>query len=234
MPLPSNQLTASPDMCAHCFDHLLFSLNGHSSEYSDNHHLSTTPQTPTITSSVTPSFPNEKTPLFVTWEKFSHSQKEYQLRGCIGTFSKPKLHEGLSTYATIAAFQDSRFSPIQFEEVKLLKCSINLLVNFEWANDVFDWEPGTHGIHIFFRHPVMGRDCSATYLPSVMSDMNWGHNDALSSLYRKAGWKGEITKKLMQQTRLERYQSSKCELTYEEYVEKYQNGRQGLSTGKMS
>lgn len=55
-----------------------------------------------------PSFPNNEYPLFVTW----YIGRELNLRGCIGTFSPMALHDGLTEYSKISAFQDSRFNPI--------------------------------------------------------------------------------------------------------------------------
>ncbi|KAF6021704.1 hypothetical protein EB796_019990 [Bugula neritina] len=75
-------------------------------------------------------------PLFVSW----HSGKERRLRGCIGTFTPLNLHQGLKEYAITSATKDSRFEPIQVEEVHKLTVSVSLLINFEEANDYLDWD----------------------------------------------------------------------------------------------
>lgn len=90
-----------------------------------------------------------KYPLFVTWQK----GKEKELRGCIGTFdTNRRLEKLLFKYTLIAAFDDDRFEPIVCDEVEHLHCCISLLVNFEQANDAFDWDIGIHGIEIEFEH----------------------------------------------------------------------------------
>lgn len=206
-------IVASPEMCALCFDELIFHLQSQSN---------LSPRLPVNLNRKIPT-PHLKASLFVTWEIYDPSMRDFVLRGCIGTFSKPTLEKGLKKYAITSACEDNRFLPIQLDEVPKLKCSINLLHQYEYANNVYDWEIGRHGIHIFFTHPFDRRECSATYLPSVMEELGWNKDQTLKSLYRKAGYKGEITESLMKCTTLERYQSSKCSLTFNEYKEKYMN-----------
>ncbi len=55
-------------------------------------------------------------------------------------------------YTLISAFDDDRFDPIVIDEVEELHVGISLLVNFESANNAYDWEVGTHGIDIEFEH----------------------------------------------------------------------------------
>ena len=38
--------------------------------------------------------------------------------------------------------KDSRFKPIQMEEVPKLECGVSLLTNFEKGLDYLDWEVG--------------------------------------------------------------------------------------------
>jgi uncharacterized protein (TIGR00296 family) len=143
------------------------------------------------------------------------------LRGCIGTFSPQSLHKALSSYAITSACRDTRFEPVRSSELRNLKCSVSLLVNFEDAEHIYDWEIGKHGIRISFEDPRTGQELGATYLPEVCADQGWTKEECLESLYRKAGYNRAITRELMQSTTLERYQSSKCHLTYDEYVEKF-------------
>ncbi|KAF0975770.1 hypothetical protein FDP41_005097 [Naegleria fowleri] len=104
-------------------------------------------------------------------------------------------------------------------EVPQLKCAVSLLVNFEEVDvgNVYDWEIGTHGIRIKFE--VNGRDYGGTYLPEVAKEQEWTKEETLSSLIRKAGFKGKVTQSLLESIELERYQSSKVDMTYEEYAE---------------
>ncbi|KAL0480572.1 Ammecr1l, partial [Acrasis kona] len=191
---------ATQDMCRYCFDTLL--------EY-----LESGNKMPKYT----PKFSNEDFPLFVTWNK-KNSKGEYSLRGCIGTFSEQPLHRTLANYAITSAVHDSRFNPITKSELPDLKCSVSLLVNFEDGDDVYDWEIGTHGIRISFVNPSTGRESGATYLPEVCSEQEWTKEECLESLYRKAGYRGKLNKELLESTHLEKYQSTKSHIEYNDYI----------------
>ncbi|POS71181.1 ammecr1 family protein [Diaporthe helianthi] len=132
--------------------------------------------------------PDAEYPLFVTWNKAEGNGGEYHLRGCIGTFEAQPLAAGLSSYAVIAALQDSRFSRVSARELPELQVAVTLLTDFEDADDVFDWELGTHGIRISFQWD--GRRHGATYLPDVATEQGWTKEQTLVSLMRKAGWEG--------------------------------------------
>jgi hypothetical protein len=62
------------------------------------------------------------------------------------------------------------------------------------------------------------RTLSATYLPDVAPEQGWDKREAVDSAIRKAGWDGRITEELRRSVRLRRYQSSKCSVSWEEYV----------------
>lgn len=76
---------------------------------------------------------------------------------------------------------------------------------------------GTHGIRISFVHPTSNKKMDATYLPQVCAEQGWNHEECLYSLYKKAGYKSQITKELLANTKLTRYQSVTCALTYDQY-----------------
>ncbi|CAM0135900.1 unnamed protein product [Umbelopsis sp. WA50703] len=154
-------------------------------------------------------------PLFVTWNLQKHGS--YRLRGCIGNFDPMPLHTGLKQYALTSALQDRRFNPISYKELPHLSCGISLLTNFEKAKDYLDWEIGIHGIWIEFENDD-GRRRTATYLPDVIPEQNWDKIEAIDSLLRKGGFRGRITSAVRESIRLKRYQSSKLEVTYEEYA----------------
>jgi uncharacterized protein (TIGR00296 family) len=158
-------------------------------------------------------------PLFVTWNK--KNTNKYYLRGCIGTFSPQSLHKALASYAITSAFKDTRFDPVHVSELEHLKCSVSILVHFEDAEHIYDWEIGKHGIRISFEDPRSERELGATYLPEVCAEQGWTKQECLESLYRKAGYSRRITQELMESTTLERYQSSKCHMTYDEYAQKF-------------
>lgn len=118
---------------------------------------------------------------------------------------------------------------------------ISLLTNFEQANSYLDWTIGVHGIYITFSHPSLLESSSeapspysstpnlptvtskqrftATYLPDVIPDQGWTKIEAIDSAIHKAGWRGPITEVLRRSLKLERYQSSKCTVTWKEYLD---------------
>ncbi len=194
---------ATTEMCFYCFDVLVKTLEGKAKYI------------------IEPTFTNESFAIFVTWYKKHNSSSidNHRLRGCIGTFYPQPLHRNLKQYALTSALKDSRFEPMTIKEVPLLKCGVSLLIDFEDANDVYDWEIGVHGIRIEFECPNTGREMGATYLPEVCSDQGWTKEECLQSLYQKAGFRGKLTKELLKQTKLERYKSSKKHVTYEEYID---------------
>lgn len=67
-----------------------------------------------------------------------------------------------------SAFRDSRFNPLEENEIPTLEIGISLLVKYEKGTNCLDWEVGTHGIIIEFR--VDGQQYSATYLPEVAAE----------------------------------------------------------------
>ncbi|XP_066924241.1 AMMECR1-like protein [Clytia hemisphaerica] len=189
------RLVVSRDMVHYCFDILIS-------------HLRRTD----LPRSKHPKFTNDAYPLFVTWK----TGKEYRLRGCIGTFSALRLHDGLREYSLSSALRDSRFRPISLDEVNNLHCSVSLLTNFESDKNYLDWEVGVHGIRIEF-HNERGHRKSATYLPEVASEQGWTRNEAIDSLVKKAGYYKSITEDFRKTIKLTRYRSEKIVLSYDDY-----------------
>lgn len=144
-------------------------------------------------------------PMFVTWKIGD------DLRGCIGNFQPQPLYKGLQEYALISGLRDYRFDPISADEIPKLNVGISLLHTFEDAENALDWEIGKHGIRLF----IDGH--SATFLPEVASEENWTKEETLKELAAKAGYWGRYDKSAMERSRVERYQSSKCKATYDEY-----------------
>lgn len=60
---------------------------------------------------------------------------------------------------------------------------------------------------------------TATYLPQIAPEQGWDKLETIDSAIRKAGWNGKITDDLRRSIKLRRYQSAKCSVTWEEYVE---------------
>jgi uncharacterized protein (TIGR00296 family) len=198
-------LAATPAMGLHCFDVLMESLQKKKKRHN----------------AVIPEFAKElenaatlECPLFVTWE--SQRFDGWQLRGCIGTLSPRLLVPSVSDYALLSALKDRRFNPIQLPEVSSLRVAVSLLVQYEVCQDVHDWTVGVHGILIKFES--RGQHYSATYLPEVANDQGWNQSKAVQSLIQKSGYRGAVTPELLGTIHCTRYQSSKCRVTFGEYV----------------
>lgn len=141
---------------------------------------------------------------------------EFELRGCIGTLSPRPLISAVKEYALTSAFRDRRFDPIRKHELPHLRVAVSLLVNYEECSHCYDWIVGTHGIIIDFFHGTS--QYSATYLPEVPLEQGWTQEEAIRSLVRKSGFRGDICEELIRRIRTTRYQSSKHRLTYQDYV----------------
>ncbi|CCE63887.1 hypothetical protein TPHA_0G00510 [Tetrapisispora phaffii CBS 4417] len=140
--------------------------------------------------------------LFITWKKkkkrslpFSNDD-DYALRGCIGTFAKLPLLEGIYKYTLIAALEDSRFPSIEEKELPRLKCTCNILHSFTtiYSNksnhkngNINDWIIGKHGIELKYRDPISKSIVSATFLPEVMKEQGWDKHTTFEYLIEKAG-----------------------------------------------
>lgn len=161
-------------------------------------------------------------PMFVTWKK------KGQLRGCIGTFEPKLLYEGIRSCSRSAAFRDSRFSPINFQEISQLECTVNLLHSFEDAQNVYDWEIGKHGIIL-----TIDNQYSATFLPEVMEEQKWTKDETLKQLALKAGYRGPINSDLWKKSNVRRYRSSLISANYEQFLEYSKSFRNNNKTDEI-
>lgn len=184
---------ASEEMCAYCFDVLV--------SHFDNKEC---PEYPLQISNC---------PMFVTLNSIV-STNQKSLRGCIGTLSPRPLHE-MSYFVMSSAFRDRRFLPLVCDELSSLEICVSLLVNYEDGLHYLDWEIGLHGIIIEFNEN--GSCYSATYLPDVASEQGWTKEEAIESLARKSGYRGQLSSKILQSMKLTRYQTSKMSMTYADY-----------------
>ena len=199
------QKIVSSEMIFYCFEILgnhLFKGKHHNQSASSS------------SSMVSPVFPSEPYPLFVTWLIGS----DKQLRGCIGTFSPMNLTQGLREYAITSAINDSRFSPISRDEYPLLSCAVSILTQFEPCSSYVDWDIGLHGIRIEFLNE-RGARRSATYLPEVAHEQGWNHIQTLDSLLRKGGYRAPITSDMRKSVQVTRYRSEKLTLHYNDYMQ---------------
>ncbi|QSL64781.1 hypothetical protein MERGE_002083 [Pneumocystis wakefieldiae] len=198
--------------CVYCFDVLI--------DYFDKNHFSDKKlirkdDNDTSHMRINRSFLNNDIlfPLFVTWNIISPLGHK-SLRGCIGTFKPQPLKHGLRYYALTSALNDTRFPPISEQELILF--GVTLLTNFEIIEDPLDWIIGIHGLQISFFYK--NKHMSATYLPCVAKEQNWSKEETLNNLFIKAGMNGDIFDWKNVNMKVIRYQGSKAECTYDEYM----------------
>ena len=144
----------------------------------------------------------QKEPNISTLNKFSDRQgvfvtlyKNEQLRGCIG-FPEPVfyLFEAIIKSARSAAFEDSRFPPLQKEELKHIKIEISVLTvpalikvkkPEDYLNEI---KIGKDGLII---RSSLG---SGLLLPQVATEYKWGVKEFLGHLCEKAWLKQDAWK----------------------------------------
>lgn len=156
-----------------------------------------------------------------------YDESDYDLRGCIGTLAPKSLTTAISEFAITSALHDQRFDPIELHELPYLRVGVSLLVKYETCTNCYDWDVGKHGILIKFTTNQRRHSYSATYLPEVAYEQQWSQKEAILSLVRKSGYRGVITDELLSNIHCTRYQSSKYQLSYQEYVYYATNRNQG-------
>lgn len=114
-------------------------------------------------------------------------QRRGLLRGCIGTLEpRTPLAQDVADHAYAAAFEDSRFTPLQPRELESLEVHISILTPavplpcHDEADLLRQLRPGVDGLIL-----QEGRR-RATFLPSVWEDLP-APADFLAHLKRKAG-----------------------------------------------
>ncbi|MBL7053645.1 AmmeMemoRadiSam system protein B [Patescibacteria group bacterium] len=111
-------------------------------------------------------------------------RKQGRLRGCIGRFSPTTvpLHQVVSEMAISASSNDSRFPPVQPNELAELDYEVSVLSNLIKIDDWQEIELGKHGVQI--RQGMR----SGVFLPQVATDNNWDINRFMGELCsQKAG-----------------------------------------------
>ncbi|MFO7938135.1 MAG: AmmeMemoRadiSam system protein B [Bacteroidales bacterium] len=110
------------------------------------------------------------------------------LRGCIGQFPRSKpLYEVVQEMAIAAAVKDSRFPPVEPQELDAIEIEISVLTPMEKIADPSEIELGRHGIYI--RKGL----ASGTFLPQVATETGWTKEEFLGHCAKdKAGigWEG--------------------------------------------
>lgn len=111
-----------------------------------------------------------------------------ELRGCIGTFSEEEaLYKNVGNMAVSAATSDSRFAPIQPQELSGLELEISVLSPRQRIYDPAEIILGKHGIFLKLDSN------RGTLLPQVAVTQNWTVEEFLGncSKYKAGiGWNG--------------------------------------------
>lgn len=104
------------------------------------------------------------------------------LRGCIG-FTEPKfpLGQTIVRCSGLAAFNDSRFPPLQKHELERVVIDVSVLSEFREIKAVEEIVAGTHGL---FVTSGMNR---GLLLPQVATEYGWDRETFLERTCRKAG-----------------------------------------------
>ena len=129
----------------------------------------------------------QKRGAFVTLHKFG------ELRGCIGNIvGIEPLHETVKNMARAAAFEDPRFVPLQYEELKDIDIEISVLSPLKRIKDINEIQVGKHGIYLRKGYN------SGLLLPQVATEYNWDRLTFLDQTCLKAGlypgcWKEKDT-----------------------------------------
>ncbi len=115
------------------------------------------------------------------------------LRGCIGEIvPRRELFKVVMDHSINSAIYDSRFNPVQLQELPSLKFEISALTKPETVDSYRDIIIGKHGIVL----DKSGR--SAVFLPQVAPEQKWDLETTLNHLSHKAGlsmgdWKNEAS-----------------------------------------
>ncbi|KAF4729387.1 AMME syndrome candidate protein 1 protein [Perkinsus olseni] len=217
-------IRSSADLCAYCFD-VLRAYYKLESRFRMNKNIED--DLPDMPENLRPEVMTDG--IFVTWDKRSPSTKSHKsekgdyhtLRGCIGFLLPIKLGQ-LKRYAIVSSQEDRRFRPISQSELKDLMCTVSVLHSFEdLGTDIYDWSPdGTHGIIVKYTIPGESRARNATFLPNVMPEQHWDQLQAVRRAIMKGGGSSrDAQHPEALNTTVQRYQSSKFSLTFEEYAQ---------------
>ena len=189
--MTADDIIATTDMAAHCFEVLI-------------RHLGGSPETGHALPVATVGG------MFVTWETTAG-----KLRGCIGCLSQLSL-DRLGDYAIRSSQNDTRFRPIRLSEIPSLVCHVSILHSFQRCMHFQDWIVGIHGIIVELA--LGGESFRATFLPNVIPEQGWDHRQAVAEALRKGGYEGRVDL-VLSAVSVTRYQSSKASLTHAQYIQ---------------
>ncbi|KAI6165003.1 alport syndrome [Pisolithus thermaeus] len=161
---------------------------------------------------VPPDFPDEKFPLFVTWNtsafkdsRFSRiEEKELPFLECCVSLltnfedASSYLDWTIGTHGIYISFPDPALYPTS-------RSSSSASSPFSSSSFLPRFTPR--------------RTLTATYLPDVIPAQGWDKIEAVESAMRKAGWAGPISEDTRRSVKLRRYQSAKCTVAWDDFVQ---------------
>jgi MEMO1 family protein len=109
-------------------------------------------------------------------------KKRGDLRGCVGHMAEDMpLARTVAGMALMAAFEDERFRPVTFDELKDIEIEISALTPFQRVPDASYIKIGRDGV-------VLRKGSrSAVFLPQVAPEQGWTRDEMLDHLCLKAG-----------------------------------------------
>ncbi len=113
-----------------------------------------------------------------------YSGKNKTLRGCMGALStEQRLYENVWEYTQTAAFADSRFSPVKYEELEDISFNISVIGPLRHLRRKEDLVIGKHGLTVDQgkKHGVL--------LAHVATEWHWDRDEFIKQVCIKAGLK---------------------------------------------
>jgi AmmeMemoRadiSam system protein A len=130
----------------------------------------------------TPAYHTSRGPLLERKGAFVSLHRGEELRGCIGQlYPDRELYKIVQHCVLSAAMEDTRFMPVERDELKGLSVEISVLSPFHRIRNAGEVEVGKHGLYI-----VQGR-FRGLLLPQVATQYKWDRQVFLEQTCRKAG-----------------------------------------------
>ncbi|MCE5212612.1 MAG: AmmeMemoRadiSam system protein B [Deltaproteobacteria bacterium] len=109
-------------------------------------------------------------------------RKNGELRGCIGQIiGTEPLVKLVGAMAIQAAFNDRRFEPLTYDELKNVEIEISVLTPMKQVSGASDIVVGRDGV------VIRKEGHSAVFLPQVATEQGWNREEMLDNLCRKSG-----------------------------------------------
>jgi AmmeMemoRadiSam system protein A len=135
-----------------------------------------------LTNRTTPSYRASSEGLLEKKGAFVSLHNGSELRGCIGQlYADRELYKIVQHCAVSAALEDTRFVPVDKEEMPELSIEISVLTPFHRIRNIEEIEVGRHGLYIV-QGPFRG-----LLLPQVATQYGWDRIAFLKQTCRKSG-----------------------------------------------